>query len=150
MLLDTDHTQREALAGDPSLIPNAIIEFLRLESSVQGLCRTTTQPVTIHDTEIAEGTKVMMLYGSGNRDDREFGPTAEQLDIHRIIPRHLAFSSGNHFCVGSHLALLQARVALEELLARRPTIGVDTAAGTRLLSSFTRGWDTLPATGIRI
>ena len=65
-------------------------------------------------------TKVLMLYGSGNRDEREFGADADRLDITREIKRHLAFSSGAHFCIGSHFARLQARVAFEELLARQP------------------------------
>jgi cytochrome P450 len=64
------------------------------------------------------------------------------------VKRHLAFSSGAHFCIGSHFARLQARVAFEELLARQPRVGVDVAAGRRLHSSFVRGWITLPATGI--
>ena len=114
------------------------MEFLRLESSVQGLARTTTEPVTLHGVEIPAGTKVMMLFGSGNRDEREFGPTADQLDLRRESKRHLAFSTGAHFCIGSHFARLQARVAFEELLSRQPTIGVDVAAGQRLHSSFTR------------
>ncbi|MGH3451131.1 MAG: cytochrome P450, partial [Haloechinothrix sp.] len=70
-------------------------------------------------------------------------------DITRPIRRHLGFANGPHFCIGSHLAQLQARVAFEELLARQPTIGVDVAAGRRLHSSFTRGWISLPATGMR-
>jgi cytochrome P450 family 130 len=148
MLLDGDHAQRELLVADPSLIPGALLEFLRLESSVQGLARTTTRPVTLHGVDIPEGAKVMMLFGSGNRDEREFGPTAEALDVTRTIPRHLGFSTGAHFCIGSHLARLQARVAFEELLGRVPTVGVDVPAGRRLHSSFTRGWISLPATGL--
>ncbi|MGI8330273.1 cytochrome P450 [Actinomadura scrupuli] len=148
MLLDRDHRQRELLAGDPSLIPNALLEFLRLEGSVQSLGRTTTEPVEIHGVRIPEGAKVMMLYGSANRDEREFGATADRLDVTRSIPRHLGFAAGPHFCVGSHLARLQARIALEELLARQPGIGVDTGRATRLASAFTRGWQSLPATGI--
>jgi cytochrome P450 len=148
MLLDENHAARERLVADPALIPGALVEFLRLESSVQGLARETTAPVTVHDVEIPAGVKVMMLYGSGNRDEREFGPDADQLDITRDIPRHLGFSSGVHFCIGSHFARLQARLAFEELLARQPHIGVDRAAGQRLHSSFTRGWLSLPATGI--
>ena len=147
-LLDGDHASRERIAADASLIPSALVEFLRLESSVQGLARMTTEPVTIGCVDIPAGVKVLMLYGSGNRDEREFGPSAERLDITREIRRHLAFSSGDHFCIGSHLARLQARVAFEELYARQPRIGVDAAAGQRLHSSFTRGWITLPATGI--
>jgi cytochrome P450 len=92
--------------------------------------------------------KVMMLYGSANRDEREFGPDAARLDVTRQIRRHLAFSSGAHFCIGSHFARLQARVAFEELLRRQPHIGVDVRNGQRLHSSFTRGWLSLPATGI--
>jgi len=89
-----------------------------------------------------------MLYGSANRDEREFGPTADRLDITRDVPRHLGFSSGPHFCVGSHLARLQTRVALEELYASQAGIGVDLAGARRLQSPFTRGWTRLPATGI--
>lgn len=148
MLLDAHPAQRALLLDDPGLIPNAVLEFLRLESSVQALARTTLKPVRIGEVEIPAGEKVMMLYGSANRDEREFGPTAELLDVRRDIPRHLAFSSGAHFCIGSHLARLQARVAFEELLARVPAIGVDVAAGERLLSAFTRGWLSLPATGV--
>ena len=119
-LLSERPDQRAVLIDDPAVIGGAIIEFLRLESSVQGLCRTTIQDVTIHDTTIPAGEKVMMLYGSDNRDQREFGDDADRLDVRRAIPRHLAFSSGPHFCIGSHLARLQARVAFEELLALHP------------------------------
>lgn len=147
-LLDGDHGQRERLAADPSLIPNALMEFLRLEGSVQALARTTTRPVTLHGTEIPAGEKVMMLFGSANRDEREFGPSAGELDITREIPRHLGFSSGVHFCIGSHLAKLQARVALEELLRAHPNVGVDLEQAERISSPFTRGWVTLPATGV--
>jgi cytochrome P450 len=149
-LLDGDHAQRERLAAAPSLIPNALMEFLRLEGSVQALARTTTRPVTLHGTEIPEGEKVMMLFGSANRDEREFGPSARELDVTREIPRHLGFSSGVHFCIGSHLAKLQARVALEELLQAHPHVGVDLEASERISSPFTRGWVSLPATGIGI
>jgi len=148
MLLDQHHDQRERLAGDPALIPNALVEFLRMEGSVQALARTTTRPVRIGETEIPEGVKVMMLYGAANRDEREFGPDADRLDVTRRIPRHLAFASGVHFCIGSHLAKLQARVALEELLRRHPYIGVDLGTAKRVSSPFTRGWISLPATGL--
>ncbi|WP_242454014.1 cytochrome P450 [Bailinhaonella thermotolerans] len=148
MLLDGDHAQRERLARDPALIPNAVLEFLRLEGPVQALARTTTREVTAHGVTIPPGSKVMMLYGSANRDEREFGPDAERLDVTRDIKRHLGFATGPHFCVGSHLARLQARVAFEELLRRHPHAGVDTANGVRLRSAFARGWISLPVTGL--
>ncbi|WP_253260979.1 cytochrome P450 [Rhodococcus ruber] len=145
MLLDTDPRQRALLVDDPARIPGALMETLRLEGSVQGLARTTTRDVELHGVTIPAGEKVMMLYGAANRDEREFGDTAEQFDITRSIPRHLGFSSGPHFCIGSHLAKLQSRVALEELLSRYPHVSVDPGAGVRLQSSFTRGWVSLPA-----
>jgi cytochrome P450 family 130 len=148
MLLDDDHVQRDLLRSDLSLVPGAVMEFLRLEGSVQGLARTTTAPVVVHDVEIPEGSKVLLMYASANRDEREFGPTADRLDITRDMPRHLGFASGPHFCIGNHLAKLQARVALEELLTRQPGIGVDVARGERVRAAFTRGWVSLPATGV--
>ncbi|KOS57349.1 cytochrome P450 [Rhodococcus rhodochrous KG-21] len=145
MLLDADHRQRALVVDEPARIPGAIVETLRLEGSVQGLARTTTRDVELHGVTIPAGEKVMMLYGAANRDEREFGDTAEQFDITRSIPRHLGFASGPHFCIGSHLAKLQSRVALEELLARYPHMSVDPGSGVRLQSSFTRGWVSLPA-----
>ena len=68
-----------------------------------------------------------MLYGSANRDPREYGETADRLDVRREVGRHLAFSSGPHFCIGNHLARLQARVAVEELFAAHPHVTVDPA-----------------------
>jgi cytochrome P450 len=143
-LLSDAPSQRALLLSDPTLLPGALVEFLRLESSVQGLCRETTQDVTIRDTTIPAGQKVLMLYGAANRDPQEFGATADQVDIRREVGRHLAFSSGPHFCIGNHLARLQARVALEELLAAVPQITVDASAGTRQPSVFVRGWESLP------
>ena len=148
MLLDAHPGQRELLVADPGLIPNALMEFLRLEGSVQGLARTTTRPVVVRGTEIPAGEKVLLLYAAANRDEREFGPTADQLDVRREMPRHLGFASGVHFCIGSHLAKLQARIAFEELLARAPRVGVDTDRGVRTRSAFTRGWVSLPVTGL--
>ncbi|KAA0918962.1 cytochrome P450 [Dietzia sp. ANT_WB102] len=147
-LLDQHPRQRELLVSDPGLIPGALSECLRFESSVQGLARTTTREVAVGGVTIPAGEKVMMLYGSANRDEREFGPTSEQLDIRREITGHLGFARGPHFCIGSHFARLQARIAVEELYAAHPTIGVDMGAAVRALSPFTRGFDSLPATGL--
>lgn len=146
-LLTERPDQRKLLVEDPTLIPGALVEFLRFESSVQGLCRTTLGDVTVGDTTIPAGEKVMMLYGSANRDPREFGDDAEQLDVRRDIPRHLAFSSGPHFCIGSHLARLQARIAFEELLSLHPEVSVDIEGGERHRSPFVRGFVSLPAHG---
>ncbi len=143
-LLGRAPAQRQLLLEHPALISGSLMEFLRLESSVQGLARTTLADVEIDGITIPAGEKVMMLYAAGNRDPREFGPTADDLDVRREIRRHLAFSSGPHFCIGNHLAKLQAKVALEELLAAHPRIQVDPADGARHQSAFVRGWLSLP------
>jgi cytochrome P450 len=139
--------QRELVLAQPDLLPGALVECLRYESSVQALARTTLSDVEVDGVEIPAGEKVLMLYGSANRDPREYGETADRLDVRREIGRHLAFSSGPHFCIGSHLARLQARVAIEELFAAHPHVVVDPAAGVRHESAFVRGWVSLPAFG---
>jgi cytochrome P450 len=144
ILLGEAPDQRELLLKDPDLIGPAMLEFLRLESSVQALARATTRDVTVHDVTIPAGAKVMMLYGAANRDPREFGADADLLEVRRAPSRHLAFSSGPHFCIGSHFARLQARIAVEEMLAAFPRLEVDPAAGVRHESAFVRGWITLP------
>ena len=140
--------QRELVLADPDLLPGALVECLRYESSVQALARTTLVDVEVGGVEIPAGEKVLMLYGSANRDPREYGETADRLDVRREVGRHLAFSSGPHFCIGNHLARLQARVAVEELFAAHPQITVDPAAGVRHESAFVRGWVSLPAHGL--
>ncbi len=79
-------------------------EFLRLTSPVQGLARTTTRPVEIGGTEIPADKKVMLLYASANRDPREFGADAEELDVCRAIDKILTFSYGAHHCLGAAVA----------------------------------------------
>jgi cytochrome P450 len=148
VLLTGEHPeQREQVLTDPGLLPGALVECLRLESSVQALARTTLTDVEVDGVEIPAGEKVLMLYGSANRDPREYGETADRLDVRRDVGRHLAFSSGPHFCIGSHLARLQARVAVEELFAAHPHVTVDPATGVRHESAFVRGWVSLPAHG---
>ncbi len=145
LLTGEEMHQREAVLADPALLPNALVECLRHESSVQALARTTLRDVEVDGVVIPAGEKVLMLYGSGNRDPREFGETADRLDVRRHIDRHLAFSSGPHFCIGNHLARLQARVAVEELFAAHPHVRVDPTGGVRHQSAFVRGWVSLPA-----
>ncbi|WP_111511969.1 cytochrome P450 [Mycobacterium kyogaense] len=124
-LLHQRPDQRLLLVDDPGLIPGAVDEFLRLTSPVQGLARTTTRDVTIGDRTIPAGRKVFLLYGSANRDEREYGPDAGELDVTRNPRNILTFSHGAHFCLGSAAARMQSRVALTELLARIPEFTVD-------------------------
>jgi cytochrome P450 len=110
---------RDALAGDPSLLPAALEEALRLESPTQVLPRRATRDITLHDTRITAGTRVLLVWGAANRDEREFADP-ERFDPHRHDMRHLAFGQGIHFCLGAALARMEARVAFEELLLRMP------------------------------
>jgi cytochrome P450 family 130 len=124
-LLHQRPDQRRLLAEDLELIPDAIDEFLRLTSPVQGLARTTTRDVTIRDTTIPADRRVLLLYGSANRDEREFGENAAELDVQRRPRNIMTFSHGAHFCLGAAAARMQSRVALTELLARCPDFEVD-------------------------
>ncbi|WP_422745641.1 cytochrome P450 [Mycobacterium sp. WMMD1722] len=124
-LLHQRPDQRRLLVECPELIPDAIDEFLRLTSPVQGLARTATRDVTIGDSTIPAGRKVLLLYGSANRDEREFGSDAGELDVNRRPRNILTFSHGAHFCLGAAAARMQSRVALTELLARCPEFTVD-------------------------
>lgn len=122
--------QRALLVADPSLLPDAVEEFLRLTSPVQALARTAVRDVVLHDKVIPAGRKVLLLYGAANRDPRRYGPDAEELDVRRRPGQILSFSQGHHHCLGAAAARMQILVALEELLARIPDFRVDDAAIT--------------------
>jgi len=124
-LLHQRPDQRTLLARWPQLVPDAVDELLRLTSPVQGLARTTTRDVTIANTTIPAGRKVLLLYGSANRDERQYGPDAGELDVMRRPAKILTFSHGAHHCVGAAAARMQARVALGELLSRCSDFEVD-------------------------
>lgn len=124
-LLNQNPEQRRLLAGDPDLISDAVEEFLRLTSPVQGLARTASRDVTIENTTIPAGRKVLLLYGSANRDERQYGANAAELDVCRRPRNILTFSHGAHHCLGAAAARMQARVTLTELLTRCPEIEVD-------------------------
>jgi cytochrome P450 len=143
----TEHPdQRAKLVADPRLIPNAVEELLRLTSPVQNLARTATRAVELHGVRIAAGKKVLLGYAAANRDHREFGPTAETLDVERTISKILTLSYGTHYCIGAAAARLQARVVLEELLGRCPTFQVDVDAGIYARGAYVRRHLSLPWT----
>jgi cytochrome P450 family 130 len=124
-LLHQRPDQRRLLVDDPDLMPDAVDEFLRLTSPVQGLARTATRDVTIRDNTIHAGRRVLLLYASANRDEREYGPDAAELDVRRRPRNIMTFSHGAHFCLGAAAARMQSRIALTELLARCPDFEVD-------------------------
>lgn len=145
-LLTQRRDQRALLLDSPGLIHGAVDEFLRLTSPVQGLGRAVTRPVTVGGHDLEAGSRVHLLYGSANRDEREFGPTVDELDVTRSIDRIMTFTTGPHFCLGAAAARLQGRVALEELLARMPDFEVDGEVGQYAPGAFVRRFQSLPVT----
>ncbi|WP_442943483.1 cytochrome P450 [Nocardia sp. NBC_00565] len=137
--------QRRELVENPQLIPNAVEELLRFEPPAPHVARYVTRDVELHGRTVPEGSVMMMLIGAANRDHRQFAPDGDVFDIHRDTRQHLTFSVGTHYCLGSALARLEGRIALEEILARFPEWEVDMANTKLSPTSTVRGWETLPA-----
>src|SRR4029079_8242117 len=110
------------LVADPTLIPSAVEEMVRWTSPVTHMARAATRDVEIRGQRIREGDMVVMLYGSANRDEEIFGSDAEEFKVTRHPNPHIAFGCGEHSCVGSQLARLEARVFFEVLLGRYPEL----------------------------
>jgi cytochrome P450 len=143
-LLDRFPDQRRLLAEDRSLIPNAIEEILRYEAPSPVQARSVMKDVEWHGTRIPEGSILLLLNGSANRDEREF-EDADRLNVRRPNIRHLSFGLGIHFCLGASLARLEGCVALEEVLARWTEWEIDREAAAMARTSTVRGWKSLPA-----
>ncbi|MGE4650246.1 MAG: cytochrome P450, partial [Myxococcota bacterium] len=111
--------QLQRLLEQPELLSQgAVDELMRFVSPVQGLARTTTRDLTLRGVRMPKGSQVLMLFASGNRDPEHFDDP-DTLDVTRPENRtHLGFSHGIHYCLGSAVARLEARIALEEMLAR--------------------------------
>ncbi len=136
--------QRAELVADRSLIPNAIEELLRYESPSPVQSRYVTRDVDLHGATVPEGSIMVMLNGSANRDERHYAD-GDAFDIHRDVGRHQAFGYGIHLCLGAALARLEGRIALDEVLTRFPEWDVDYDQAKRARTSTVRGWETLPA-----
>jgi len=127
---------------EPTRIPDAIEEMLRLDPPAQLHARTTTRDVELHGVIIPADSRVMLLWGAANRDGREF-PEPDRFDIYRASTRHLGFGVGPHFCLGASLARLEARAAFAELLQRAPEFTL-VEPPTRLESPWARGFVSVP------
>jgi cytochrome P450 len=134
--------QRAELAADPSLIPNAVEEMLRWDPPSHYQGRWVEQDVTLHGVTIPADSRVILLTGAANHDERAFADP-EYFDIHREIERHVGFGFGIHLCIGAALARLETRIAFEELLARYPNYEVRQPM-VRAYSSNVRGLSNLP------
>ena len=117
---------------------------LRYDGPIQGLFRTTNRDVEMHGTTIPEGSKVLILWGSADRDPRRFADP-DRFDARRDTSGHVAFGSGIHLCLGAPLARLEGRVALEVVVSRIRNVHVD-GQPTRRPNPFFRGFEHLPIT----
>lgn len=142
--LATHPEERDRLARDPSLHQNAIEEMIRVYASILALGRTATKDTEIQGQPIKKGEMVMLAYAAAARDPRHF-KNPHEIDIERSIPTNIAFGSGPHRCIGSHLARLQAVTTLEELLRRMPDLRMpDGESPTFSHSTVTRDMTSLP------
>jgi len=117
--------ERRKLCDDPGRIGTAVEEMLRWVTPIQNMNRTAVQDVTLRGEIIRAGDKVLLLYGSANRDARQF-PHPDVFDVGRHPNDHVAFGFGAHFCLGASLARLELRVMFDELLRRLPDIELAT------------------------
>ena len=136
--------QRHELADDPLLIPGAVEETLRFEAPSPVQARYVARDVEWYGQTVVEGSYMLLLNGSANRDEAHFADP-DRFDIHRK-GGHLSFGQGLHFCLGSALARLEARVAFEEVLKRWTDWDVDYDNASRARTSSVRGWARLPVT----
>jgi cytochrome P450 family 130 len=145
VLLARHPEQRALLAREPARLSNAVEEMLRYESPAQALPRRATRTLALHGVEVPEGAEVLLVWGAANHDEREFDEP-ERFDVARPLRRHLAFGHGLHFCLGAHLARLEARLGFEELLAALPDYRL--AREPRWLPSFwARAYEAVPVEG---
>ncbi len=139
--------QRDRLQRDPALVPHWVEETLRYDNSTQLLARVMAADVEMHGRKLREGDKVVLLLGSGNRDERVFA-NPDRYDLLRDTAASLSFGQGVHFCLGASLARLEARIALEEVWKRIPNYRIDPAGLVRVHSVNVRGFASMPiATG---
>lgn len=137
--------QRRRVLDDRGLVPGWVEETLRYDASSQLIARVATRDVTLHGRTIPEGSKVALLIGAANRDERAF-EAPDAYDVGRDCRDSLAFGRGIHFCLGAALARLEAKVSLEELLDRAPGYRIDESGLVRIHSGNVRGFAHIPLT----
>jgi cytochrome P450 len=138
--------QKAAVLADRALVVRWIEETLRFDTSSQLLARHLKKDVALHGTVAPAGSKLVLAIGSANRDERIFDH-ADEYDVHRDpdeVARLVSFGGGRHFCLGAHLARLEARIVLEELVRRVEDFDVDPGAAVRVHSTNVRGFASLP------
>lgn len=147
LALHRNPDQLALLKANPSLIGNAIEEFLRYDSSVQSTGRVTLEDIDdLGGKRIPKGETVLCLLGSANRDPAVYPDRPDKLDITRPNVKPLSFGGGIHFCLGAQLARIEAEVAIATLLRRLPDLKLDDAENPKWRPTFVlRGLVELPA-----
>jgi cytochrome P450 len=135
--------QRQLLLDDPSLMGNAVEELLRFEAPSPTQSRWVARDVEYHGITIPAGSKISLLNGSADRDERHF-PNPDVFDVRRDIDRHLALGYGAHYCIGAALARMETRVALSETLKRYPTWEIDESRLEFVHTATVRGYASVP------
>ena len=135
---------QEELRRDPELVPNFVEEVLRLESPFQGHFRKTKVPLEMHGEQLPVNARVMLLWGSGNRDPRKW-PDPNAIDLRREGPRqHLGFGYGIHLCLGAPIGRMEGRIAMEQLLERTDWVELGPGDFPHRESVFVRTLERLP------
>ena len=142
-LLAEHPDQRRQIAADRSLVNPAIEEILRFEAPSPVQARWVMKDVEFHGQTVPKDSVILLVNGSANRDERQF-PDGDSFNSHREITKHLSFGQGIHFCLGSALARLEGRVALDEVMQRFPDWQVDWDNAEQAHTSSVRGWNRLP------
>lgn len=133
---------RRAVLGDSAGMLDAFMETVRYDMPTQFMARVLKRDTEIRGQKLREGQPVLLLYTSASRDEAEF-PNADTWDHRRRAPRTVGFGHGTHACLGRHVARLEAKVALEEILAVMPEYTVDLAASERLYTEYVQGFSSL-------
>jgi cytochrome P450 family 142 subfamily A polypeptide 1 len=132
------------LAADRTLLPAAVEEMLRWVSPIKNMARQMTRDVEFQGQTLREGQKLLLLYPSGNRDERVFD-RPDQFDITRTPNDHMAFGFGSHFCLGNRLARMELSVMFDRLLERLPDLALaDDAEPPKRAANFVSGYETMP------
>lgn len=138
--------QQRHVFADPELIGPWIEETLRFDTSSQMVARHLKRDLALHGEVAQAGATLLVLLGSANRDE-DVIPGAGEYDVHRdpeTVARHISFGSGRHYCLGAHLARLEATVVLRELVRRVASYDVDRSGSVRVHSTNVRGFARLP------
>jgi cytochrome P450 len=134
---------RREVLGDSALMLEAFMETVRFDMPTLFMARVLIKDTEIRGQKLREGQPVLFLYTSASRDETEF-EKADTWDLHRRAPRTVGFGHGTHACLGRHVARLEAKVAMEEILAVMPDYEVDLAASERLYTEYVQGFASLP------